>query len=508
MSPDTLLALPIGIPLFTFGLTLLLQSRRFAQRVVSLGGSCALLVAAIALVFAVFDGTILATSFGAWSAPFGIVFAADLFSAAMVLITGVMAVAISVYMLAEGRRSTEPSLYHPLYHGLLLGVIGAFLTGDVFNLYVWFEIMLVASFGLLAIEGTRAQLDAAIKYVVLNLVATTILLMSVAFLYGLTGTLNMADLAVVVPSIESQNLVTFVAVLFLISFGAKAAVFPLFFWLPASYHTARVSVMAIFAALLTKVGVYIALRMFTLVFTPQSEFMAPIMATVAATTMVIGVLGAASHYDVRRILSFHIISQIGYMFIGLAVMTRLALAGAILYIVHNIVVKTNLFLVGGGIRSAGGTFALRRSGGLVRTAPFLAVMFGILGASLAGLPPSSGFWAKLVVIRSSLKGGAVTLAVVALAVGLLTLYSMHKIWSEAFWKAPADASRAEEAAARWRASTGERRLMLAPIAVITGVAVLMGLWIEPFVDYSLRAADQLLDPSAYIQAVQAGGDAQ
>lgn len=505
MSQHTLLTLPIGIPLVTFALTLLLQSRPAAQRAASLGGSIALLVSALALVVTVFDGTILATTFGGWAAPFGIVFVGDLLSAAMVLITGVMAVAVSVYGLAGGTHERERALFHPLYHGLLLGVTGAFLTGDLFNLYVWFEIMLVSSFGLLAIDGTKQQLDGAIKYVVLNLVATTVLLMSIGFLYGLTGTLNMADLAAKVPSVENQGLVTVVAVLFLISFGSKAAVFPLFFWLPASYHTAIAPVMAIFAALLTKVGVYAALRIFTLIFTTDVDFLGPAIAWIAATTMVVGVLGAASHYDVRRILSFHIISQIGYMFIGLAVATRLAMAGSILYVIHHIVVKANLFLIAGAVRRAGGSYDLLRTGGLVRSAPLLAMLFAVPALSLAGLPPMSGFWAKLVVIRSSLEAGEVALAVVALVVGLLTLYSMVKIWNETFWKSPPDASRSEQSAARWRGSSTERRLMLAPIAVLAGITLLIGLWTEPFVDYSLRAADQLLDARNYIDAVRSGG---
>ena len=504
MSAHVLLVLPIAIPLATFALTLLLRSQRSAQRAVSLGGSVALLASTTALFAATSDGTVLATSFGSWAAPFGIVFVADLLSAAMVLITGVMAVAVAVYSLADGASEPERALLHPLYHGLLLGVVGAFLTGDVFNLYVFFEVMLIASFGLLVIDGTKQQLDGAIKYVVLNLVATTMLLLSVAFLYGMTGTLNMADLARAVPAIESEGPVSVVALLFLLALGSKAAVFPLFFWLPASYHTARAPLVAIFAALLTKVGVYAVLRMFTLVFPTDAGFLGPIIGVVAAATMIIGVLGAASHYDTRRILSFHIISQVGYMFVGLAVATRLAIAGSILYVIHHIVVKANLFLIAGAMRRAGGSFHLARSGGLVRSAPLLAVLFAVPALSLAGLPPMSGFWAKLVVIRSSLEAGHVALATVALAVGLLTLYSMVKIWSEAFWKAPADPARAEAALAEWRGSAGRRRLMLFPIAALAGITLLIGLSTEPFVDYSLRAADQLLSSRAYVDAVLGG----
>ncbi|MBL0943380.1 MAG: Na+/H+ antiporter subunit D [Hydrogenophaga sp.] len=499
LSPHLLLTLPVAVPLATLALCALLHSRPRAQRAVSLLGSAGLLLASMLLLGAVFDGAVIATQFGDWAAPFGISFAADLLSAAMVVITGLMAVAVSVYALADGARERERAGFHPLYHGLLLGVTGAFLTGDLFNLYVWFEIMLIASFGLLVQGGTRAQLDAGVKYVVLNLLVTTLFLLGVGLLYGLTGTLNMADLARSLPQVQNQGLVATLAVLFLLAFGAKAAVFPLFFWLPAAYHTSSAPVVAIFAALLTKVGVYALLRCFTLVFAGVHGLIGPVVGVLAALTMVTGVLGAAAHYDVRRILSFHIVSQIGYMLVGLAVATPLAIAGAVLYVLHHIVVKANLFLIAGVLRVAGGSYDLKRIGGLHRSAPLLALLFVVPALSLAGLPPLSGFWAKFVVIRSSLEAGHVALAVTALAVGALTLYSMLKIWNEAFWKAPTALS--QQAAGAWRARGRERVLLLAPVAALAGITLTIGLWSEPFVDFALRSADQLLGHEAYTQAV-------
>lgn len=501
MNAHLLLTLPIAVPLLSVALGALLHPWPRAQRWASLAGSVLLLAASLALLQAVYGGTVLATQFGQWAAPFGISFVADLFSAAMVVITGLMAVVISIYALADSARERERAWFHPLYHGLLLGVTGAFLTGDIFNLYVWFEVMLIASFGLLVQGGTRAQLDAGVKYVVLNLLVTTLFLMGVGFLYGLTGTLNMADLARTLPTVGNTGLVTTLAVLFLLAFGAKAAVFPLFFWLPAAYHTASAPVVAIFAALLTKVGVYAILRCFTLLFGADIGFIGPIVGVLAVLTMVTGVLGAASHYDIRRILSFHIISQIGYMLVGLAVATPLAIAGAILYVLHHIVVKANLFLIAGAVRLAGGSYDLKRIGGLHRSAPVLALLFAVPALSLAGLPPLSGFWAKFVVIRSSLDAGHVALAVAALAVGALTLYSMLKIWNEAFWKAAPPLS--QEAARQWRANPAARAAMLVPIGALAAVTLTIGLWTQPFVDFSLRAAEQLLAREPYVQAVLA-----
>jgi multicomponent Na+:H+ antiporter subunit D len=361
-----LLVAPILIPLVAMAVTALLWSRPAAQRAVGLAAAAGMLAATLALLAEVVAGGMVVGQMGSWPAPFGIVLVVDLLSAAMLVITGLMGLAVAVYAMGPGAQERDRAGFQPLFHALLMGVAGAFSTGDLFNLYVWFEVMLIASFGLLVLDRTREQLDGGIRYVMLNLVGTTFFLLAIGLVYGLTGTLNLADLARVAPGVENQGALAAAAVLLLISFGAKAAVFPLFNWLPASYHTASMPVAAIFAALLTKVGVYAIIRVFTLVFAHDHALFGPILAAVAMATMVVGVLGAAAHYDVRRILSFHIISQIGYMLVGVALMTPLAIAGSVLYVIHHIVVKANLFLVAGAMRQVGGSFALRRLGGCGR----------------------------------------------------------------------------------------------------------------------------------------------
>ena len=494
---DWLLALPIAIPLFACAAGAALHGRHGAQRVVTLVSASVLLLVSLLLLARTQADGVLASQMGDWPAPFGITLVADVLGAAMVVIGAVMYLAVAVYALADGAEERERQGWHPLLGGLMLGVSGAFLAGDVFNLYVWFEVMLISSFGLLVVGQGREQLDAAVKYAVLNLGATTVFLIAVGMLYGATGTLNMADLAQKIPQNENPGLIAAIAFLFLCSFGAKAAVFPLFFWLPAAYHTAAAPVAAIFAGMLTKVGVYVLIRVFTLVFSPDTTpFIGPMVGLIAAATMVTGVLGAASHWDIRRILSFHIISQIGYMLVGVALGTPLALAGAVLYVVHHIVVKANLFLVAGAINRAGGSFQLAHLGGLWKRDPWLGILFAIPALSLAGLPPLSGFWGKLVVAQSGFEAGAAWLAAVVLAVGLLTLYSMLKIWTEAFWKAaPADAPPAPglDGATRW--------LMLGPVAALALVTLTIGLWTEPFAALALAAGEQLAGREAYIAAV-------
>jgi multicomponent Na+:H+ antiporter subunit D len=490
---DLIVIAPILLPLVLAAVTAALWMRPGAQAAVTILGMVGLLTVSVLLVAQVMEGGSLVTELGDWPAPFGIVIVVDRLSAAMVLVSAILAIAAIVFTRAEeSRREYASAGFYPLFCGLLVGVNGAFMTGDIFNLYVWFEVMLICTLGLLVVNRNRAQIDAAVKYAILNLFGTVVLLVAIGFLYGITGTLNMAHLAVVLPTLETTPALAVTAILFLIAFGIKMAAFPLFFWLPLSYHTAPMSVAAIFAGLLTKVGVYAALRVFTLLFEVSDGGLNIVVAWAAALTMVTGVLGAVVQMDVRRILSFHIISQIGYMMIGIALATPVAIAAAVFYIVHHIIVKANLFLLAGAIREAGGSYDLARVGGLMKSNPWLAVLFLIPALSLAGLPPLSGFWAKLLVIDASLQANANWLAGVALVVGLLTLLSMSKIWMEAFWKAAPDA-----APARRRVPVA----MVASIAFLGAITVGIGLYAEPLVAYSQVAGTELSDPSTYIDHI-------
>ena len=490
-----LLALPIVVPFLTAVLAFLTRQSPLG-RWISVAGSAVLLFASIMLMNTVLRDGVIAGQMGGWAAPFGITLVADLLSAVMVLITAIVAVAVSIYAIADVDEGMERLGYHALFNMLIAGVVGAFITGDLFNLYVWFEVMLIASFGLLVLGGRPEQIDGGVKYVALNLVSTIMFLTGIGLLYGMTGTLNMADLATAVDDVD-QRLLTIVVVLFMIAFGVKAAVFPLFFWLPASYHTPAFSVSAVFAGLLTKVGVYALLRMFTLVFDHDTAFTHTILLWVAALTMVVGVLGAAAQSDMRKILSFHIVSQIGYMILGLALLTPLAIVGAVFYLVHHIVVKANLFLIAGvAQRIAGGT-ELSRIGGLYKSAPLLAVLFVVPAFSLAGFPPLSGFWAKFLLVKAALDVQGWIIAGIALAVGLLTIYSMTKIWAQAFWEPHPDGIEPKLSSL----SNRDRAAMLIPIAGLAVLTVIIGVMPEPFVQFAEASAAQLLDPTAYITAV-------
>ena len=491
-----LLVYPILIPLLTAVLSYLFRKSP-AGRWISVAGTVALLLASVVLMAEVLEEGVVAAQMSNWQAPFGITLVADLLGAVMVVITAITGLATVIYSLSEIPERLERLGFHALLQTLLMGVCGAFVTGDLFNLYVWFEVMLISSFGLLVLGASREQLDGGIKYVLLNLVSTIMFLAGTGLLYGLTGTLNMADLHLAVREVENTGLLTTVAVMFMVAFGVKAALFPLFFWLPASYHTPPVAVSAIFAGLLTKVGVYALIRMFTLVFDQDVGFTHTILLWASVVTMVTGVLGAAAMNDFRRILSFHIISQIGYMVLGLALYTPLGLMGAVFYLVHHIIVKANLFFVAGVAKRIAGSTDLARIGGLYAHAPVLAFLFLIPAFSLAGFPPLSGFWAKYVVVKAALDLEMWFVAGVSLAVGLLTIFSMTKIWGSAFWPAHPDGVKPRLS----DLPMGDRMALMLPIVALAALTCIIGLFPESFVLFAERAATQLLDPTDYVTTV-------
>lgn len=490
-----LLAAPMVLPvlLATFAL-FNLRARRW-QQALTVGGTALLTAISIRLLLRVRAEGVLALQIGNWPAPFGITLVADLLGAIMVVLSSITGFAIALYSLGVREEARERFGYYPLLLILLMGVNGAFLTGDAFNLYVCFEIMLMASFVLLALGGEKPQIEGGVKYVALNFFSSALFLAAAGLLYGAIGTLNMADLAVKIAAIEDRSLLTAIGLLFLAAFGIKAAIFPLFFWLPASYHTPPPAVSALFAGLLTKVGVYALLRFFTLIFPLEASFTQPLVLWLSALTMITGVLGAAAQHDFRRILSFHIVSQIGYMIMGLGLFTPLALAGSIFYIMHHIIVKTNLFLVSGVVHYLRGTGDLQLLGGVYRARPYLAILFLIPAMSLAGIPPLSGFFAKLTLVVAGLREGAWAIVAAALGVSLLTLFSMTKIWGEVFWKN--DPHPNTDAALE----PGRYRALALPIVGLAAITVAIGLFAGPMFDLATAAAAQLAHPDAYIRAV-------
>jgi multicomponent Na+:H+ antiporter subunit D len=514
-----LLVLPVVVPLVGVAITLLAWRSVGAQRAVSVAAVVAAFASAVALLAEVWDGSVVATQAGGWPAPVGITLVADPL-AAVVLVVGLATMsAVLVFAIGQPGCDDDTPVFHPTYLVLTAGVSLAFLTGDLFNLFVAFELALSASYVLLTLGATRDQVRHGMSYVVINLLASSLFVAAVAFAYAATGTVNLADLSVRLGAV-SPEVRTALSLLLIVVFGIKAAIFPLFFWLPDSYPTARSPVTAVFAGLLTKIGVYCLLRTQTLLFVERSP--STLLLTVAGFTMIVGVLGAIAQNDMKRILSFHIVSQIGYMVLGLALFTVSGVAGAIYFLVHQVPVKASLFLVSGMVDHAAGSTALDRVGGLIRRVPVAAALFLLAALSLAGIPPLSGFVGKLGLVEAGLDAGEWAIVAVSLVGSLLTLFSMAKIWNGVFWgraDAPTPvllAARAADAglgsSTLGGSATGHGDppprtklavpwLMTGSTAALVGLTVAIALFAGPLYELSERAASDLLDPSGYVQAV-------
>jgi multicomponent Na+:H+ antiporter subunit D len=467
---------------------------RDALTVVTLAGCAAM---AVGLLVAVWRDGPVVLRVGEWAADLGIVLVADLF-ACLILVVAMFTILV-VQVFAIGQRHTrwgaDPTIAAPVLLVLTSGVALSFLTGDLFTLFVGFELILVSSYVLLTHQGRRGQVRSGMTYVVLNLLASTLFLLGVAYVYAATGTVNLALLAQRVPEL-SDGVRLGIGLWFLVVFGTKAAMFPLFSWLPDSYPTAPTTITAVFAGLLTKVGVYAMIRFNTLT---AMDDLGPIILVMAGATMIIGVLGALAQDDLKRILSFHIISQIGYMLMGLGLFSVAGVAGAILYLVHHIPVKTVLFLVGGLIQEDRGTSALHEVNGLMRSRPAVAVMFALPALSLAGLPPFSGFVAKLSLVDAGVAQQATAIVVVSLVGSLLTLLSMTKIWLGVFWGEP-DGGRPERPVRGWG-----HRTMTGATAVAVAATLAVAVFAGPLWDVSERAAAGPVERAPYVTAVLGGG---
>ncbi|MEM1085705.1 MAG: proton-conducting transporter membrane subunit [Verrucomicrobiota bacterium] len=496
MTPDAQLLLCLLAPFIGALACLAAGPRPRVQAAIAVVAVALSLAAALGLVVATADGSVFAVHAGGWSAPFGIVLVADTLAALMLavcqlvtlaaLVTGAVVLPVRWY-----RRH-----FFPLVLTLSTASCGAFLTGDLFNLYVWFEVLLLSSFSLMAIMRGRDAWAGTWRYVLLNLVSSLLFLAAAGLIYGKTGSLNFADLHLRFAGEDDAFLLKSSTALLFGSFAIKSALLPFAFWLPSCYPQLPPAVSALFAGLLTKIGLYAMFRVFGMVFVTDGFPHRDLLLLLAVATMVGGVLGAVGQGGMRRILSFHIISQVGYMALALALFTPLALAAGIFYLVHHIVVKANLFLVTGLVERRCGSSELDRTGGLLRSAPWLAALFAVPALSLAGIPPLSGFFAKFALLRSSLELGDVLATVAIVGVGLLTVFSMLKIWRAAFWgETPGDSPEKPAAPAA-----------IASSAVLAVVTILIGLAAGPLFGLAETAAAGLRDPSTYIDAVLGSGN--
>jgi multicomponent Na+:H+ antiporter subunit D len=451
-------------------------------------------ILAIVLIAMVHQTGMVKTEMGSWPAPFGIVLVADRLSAFMLLVAALLSVALAFYSIQSVDDERQSKGYFQFFAGIVMGVNGSFMAGDLFNLYVWFEVMLMSSFILMSHGGGKLQLAGSIKYLILNLISSFFFVGGIGLLYGQTGTLNFAHLSQIVSAHHSMpSAFNAPLALIAIAFAIKGALFPFFFWLPASYHTPPPAVSAFFAGLLTKVGIYSLIRLHTLILRFDDAIWNDIMIWVGGFSMVIGVFTATSQFDFRKILSFHIISQVGYVVMALGFSTRAAMAGALFFLGHNMIAKTGVFLVAGWVKKRKGTLDLHRLGEMFSRSKTWSILFLIPALSLAGIPPLSGFVGKYAIIKSGIDAHQTVAALVALFVGLFTLFSMLKIWIEVFWKPLPHPIEPH--------NTEPEGLMVTGAVLLSAATILMGVLGAPILEYCTQAAEQLFNPSGYIQFV-------
>jgi len=492
MSSAILLA-PLLVS-FTTGLLCIvfLRGNQTTLKVISLMGALVHLLITSLILFAVQKADVISIQLGGWNAPFGISVVVDYLSALMLIVTSVLYLAGVIFSFVEDIPIPYKPYFWALMHFLIMGVSGAFSAGDYFNLYVCYEIMIIASFGLMAISENQLTLEGTFKYALLNFLASTLFLMGLGILYGVVGSLNIADVTHKITTSEHSVWALSAALLITIGFSIKSALFPFYSWLPSSYHLPTFSASAIFAGLLTKVGLYSLFRLLLMSFQSHQDIITPVFVFIACMTMLLGAFGAATKFHMRKILSFHIISQVGYIVLAIAFFTQAAVTAAIFYMAHHMIVKSNLFLISGAVKKITGHEDLSGTGGLLRSHPELAFAFAVSGFSLGGIPPLSGFFAKLGILREGIHLQSYAVVFVGLFVGILTLYSMVKIWAEVFWKEPIEKNMARKKIPL---------LMLIPIIFLCCITLFLSFKPGLLMNFSNKAAALLLDPKTYIQTV-------
>jgi multicomponent Na+:H+ antiporter subunit D len=488
---NNFIILPILFPLFTAILLIFFAKNIQVQRFISIISTFITVVFSFMLVQTVKQDGVQLLNLSNWDAPFGITLVSDMLSSLLVLTTSIIVLACILYSFRSIGEEREHYYYYSIVQFLMVGIIGAFSTGDIFNLFVFFEVMLMSSYVLLVLGGTKIQLRESIKYILVNVISSALFVITVAYLYSVVGSLNMAHISVRIAEVNQPGIITVIAVLFLIVFGLKGAIFPLFFWLPGSYNAAPAPVMALFGALLTKVGVYSIIRTYTLFFYHDLGYTHQLLAILAIATIILGLVGAIAYWDVKKIIIYNIIVAVGVILFGVSTMNEVAITGSVFYLIHDMLIKAALFLLVGIIISITGTGNLRMFRGLIKDYPGLGWTFFIATLALAGVPPLSGFVGKLLILQGGFAEGSYIGTGIVLFSSLLVLYSVMKIFINGFWGEPQT----------FNVKRASLRFLLVSPTVLVILACLYGLGTEMIYPYISEASETLSNPSIYIEAV-------
>lgn len=488
---NNLIVMPLVLPIMMGIILSFFRNQVKVQRVLSFITILVVVVISMVLLKSIQSNGIIRLDFGGWLPPYGIAFVADSFAVLLVIISNTVTSICLLYAYSSIGKEYEKMFFYPLILILVSGVNGSFLTGDIFNLFVCFEVMLLASYALIAFGGKKIQLRESFKYVVINVIASWLFLVALACLYGALGTLNMAHLSVRVAENGQDALLTMISLLFLIVFSLKAGLL-LFFWLPSSYSVPQTAIAALFGALLTKVGIYALVRTFTLIFYHKPNITHSWIEGMAAVTIVAGCLGALAYKELRQIVAYNVVISVGFVLLGLGVATESSLQGAIYYLMHDMIAKAMLFLLIGTIIRLTAESYFDRMSGLIRHYPLLGWLFFIAMLSLAGIPPFSGFTGKVLIGRGLIESESYILLAIAFFSSIIVLYSLLRVFLQAIFGETA-------------VSIGDERLLprgqLVPILLLACCTLGLGFGAEDVYYFVENAAQTLVNPEMYIQAV-------
>lgn len=487
-----LLLLPIILPFFFAMILLFFKEKIVVQRVLTLIGLGLSLGTAFILMAKVRADGVQTLTLGSWPAPFGITMVSDMLSVLLVATSILITFFVVWYSFNSIGEERERHYYYPAVLFMLTGVNGAFTTGDIFNMFVFFEVLLMASYVLIVLGGEKRQLRESIKYILVNVISSALFVITIALLYSVIGTVSMADIAVKVAEVGQPGILTVIAILFLLVFGIKGAIFPLYFWLPGSYAAPPMPVLALFGALLTKVGIYAITRVYTLFFIHNMAVTHELLLVLSIITIIAGCIGALAYFDLKQIMIYNIVIAVGVILFGVAQMNENGMAGAMYYLIHDMIIKGALFLLIGIIIVITGTSNLRKMGGLMTTHAPLGWIYLVAAFGLAGIPPLSGFAGKLLITKGAFEAGNAWGSIIMLASSLIVLLSVIRIFIYAFWGEP------KLPTSREKIRYGS---LMAPAVILVILSVLYGVGTEWLVPYMTDASEVLLNPSMYIDAV-------
>ena len=489
MLTDILPILPIMLPFFAAVIMLLVGKRPVQHRAIAAIGGLLIVIAAAFQVFYVYQNGMVVTFIGGWEPPFGINLAVDMVAALLILTSSLIVFFVSVFSFQSIGEPREKYYFYTMVMFMLTGINGAFATGDIFNMFVFFEVFLLSSYILIALGGEKLQLREGFKYILINLVSSNFFVLGLAYLYSVGGTLNMADLHIKLSTFEGDTTgITIVAIVFLLVFATKAGVFPLYSWLPNSYEAPPIPVLALFGALLTKVGIYAIARTFSLFFGQNVEFTSQMILVLAVLTIIFGCIGALAYLDMKKVIIYNIIIAVGVILVGFAIMDFAGSIGSMYYLIHDMIIKAALFLLIGIIIYRTGETNSERLGGLIKVHPVLGWTFFVAALSLAGVPPLSGFYGKLFIVESAFDNAHFFTGIVVLLSSLVVLYSVMRIFINVFWGEDMDFERLKP--------VKMEKMMFSAIGLVV-IAVVFGFSADLLYPLFEMAAESLYDPTVY-----------